>query len=177
MSVWKISCKRRTFQIAQSLIEFLIYETRTIGNIYQTEQDPLAIPTKMEGSVLAWLAMRVYLGFKHNDDYPDSSWANGLDLLSGFISGKVVKDSDSAAISGADVILVKGNQSANPQSLTSYVARTTTDDDGYYCLPFDVSGDHTVYVVKSGYKHMYKSYNIGAPDQNVVFPEARMVTL
>ena len=147
------------------------------SGLHQTEADPLVIPTNMEGSVLTWLAMRIYLAYAYGDDYPDGTWANGLNLLSGIASGKVLKDSDSSVIVGADVILSKGTQTANPQSLTSYVARTITDNDGAYALPFDVSGVHTIYVVKSGYKHMYKSYTIGAADQNLVFPDARMVTV
>lgn len=148
-----------------------------LSGLYQTAQDPIAIPTNMEGSVLAWLAMRIYLAYKYNDDYPDATWANGLDILSGFLSGNVVKDSDGLPIQDADVILVQGAQTANPQDLTSYTAKTTTDADGAYSLPFGVSGDHTVYVVKSGYKHMLKTYNIGAVDQNLTFPDARMVTV
>ena len=180
LTVWKRdSADGKFYHPGKSAVADLaenIVSVATTG-LHQTDADPTTIPTNMEGSVLTWLAMRIYLAYAYGDDYPDGTWANGLNLLSGIASGKVLKDSDSAVIVGADVILVKGTKTANPQSLTSYVARTTTDSDGAYALPFDVSGAHTIYVVKSGYKHMYKTYTIGAVDQNLVFPDARMVTI
>lgn len=144
----------------------------SLDGLNQGYTTPLPIPTGMECTVLAWMAMRIYLAYKYNDDYPDGTWGNGLDLVSGYLCGKVTASGQ--AVADAEVILVEGSTDAKPQELTSYAAKIKTDSNGAWNLPFEKTGNHTVYVAKSGYKHLRKVYNIGALDQNIFFPEAQL---
>ena len=77
-------------------------------------------------------------------------------------------------VSGATVILADGTQTANPQDLTAYMTTVQTDDYGAWSMRFETTGNKTVYVVKSGYKHLSKAYNFQELDQNIQFPEAAL---
>lgn len=136
----------------------------------QKAQESNPIPTNMEATALAWMALRIHLAYKYGEAYPSGTWENGLNLLSGWVSGKVI-DEYSSPITGASVIVVDGQQTVNPQDLTVYRRRVTTGEDGSYALPFEGAGERTLYVVKEGYKHLYKTHSFAA-DQNVVFPDA-----
>lgn len=133
-------------------------------------------PTNMEGTVLAWLALRIYNAYRHNRALPAGTWSQGLHFGGagyGYVSGKVTDGTD--PISGATVILVDGDQSANSQDLTAYIDIATTGEDGSWSLRFYATGAKTVYAVKPGYKDIHKTYNFQQPDQNIVFPDAALV--
>lgn len=141
----------------------------------QKPDDGCIIPTNMESTVIAWLCLRIYLAYKYGEAYPANTWAYGLEFSSGNVAGRVTDGNDPVA--SATVILANGTQTANPQDLTGYIAVTTTDDDGSYTFRYGGTGNKTLYVVKSGYKHLYKTYNFQQPDQNIMFPEAVLVTV
>lgn len=141
-------------------------------------EEPSSPPTGMEGTVLAYLALRAYNAFKHNRAYPVGTWSSGLSLggvAAGFVSGKVT--AGGSPVTGATVMLVDGAQVGNPADLPGYIDLVATDTQGSWSFRYRGTGNKTIYVYKSGYKHTYKTYNFTASDQNIVFPDVALEAL
>ncbi|MHB1134309.1 MAG: carboxypeptidase-like regulatory domain-containing protein [Chloroflexota bacterium] len=106
---------------------------------------------------------------------PNSTWTNGLAMVSGVVNGNVT-DNAGNPIEGANVLLVDGTQTANLQDLTAYQRVVYSNANGEFTLRHEGTGNKTLYVVKSGYRHLYKTYNFAQADQNILFPTAVLTT-
>jgi hypothetical protein len=120
--------------------------------------------------------MRIYLFFRDNDDHPDGTAANGLNLVGAHVYGKV-QLSGPTPVQGVHVVVFKGSHGTGSLPNTEYVLETFTDSEGEFSFHSIDTGNHTIVIFYPGYEWGRFVLNVAQSDQVIQLPTHTLVAL